>query len=611
MKKIIGILSFFLGFGLIVSLVLGFAVPLKLEVSESGTFLYKFLRGLNFFYSYLPAILFSGFVVSFSVHFGRNSEGSLSRFSPAMFSRFKQVLITALVFVFILTFINEIGKPHTLRRQNSIVNQPKIINDYVKVGNNLFENGYYERAARYADAALKLDRNSKAANQLRDKAEEEISRINTSNIRFKLYEQNISEKKVKKIDIDAANLSTVYENYLKAKEFYANEEWFNAHYYAGIAMKFATEKDPNYIDIKHLRIDAWNKITEEHNLKKSESELIYERKYEGYLALMEGNDLRAYYIFNELANSTRDLSIDPDVTFYLDVAEKQVKEKYFFIDETFELQTLESANDVYFSYEYKDGAVDIIYYKGMTSVKSTGNSVQYLRNLTVVSIDKNGNVQQTMKVPYAKVLPVSVKDINPIAKDIMDIDDSIEFIPYFMLKSVGRDKPNTEVNPEYTDADGNVLHEPGYMILPISYNDFTLFETSPANPHSLTMLNLYKVIKNAEQYGFPAAVYTHIFMNRIFYALWVLCMFIFMGTIAWNTRIGTTEYFKMSWVFAFPLIIFVSWVYYDAFIYIMEIINYAIVSYFGIGSSLAMGAAIYVCIFIIDVIYFLARRTKS
>jgi len=610
MKRIIGILSFFLGFGLIVSLVLGFALPLRIEVPADGSFVYKLLRGINYFYKFLPAILFSGFIVTYSVHFGRNAEGSLSSFSPAMFDRLKHIMITSLIFVAVLTLGNEVGKPHIIRKQTSIINQPKLINDYVKVGNNLFENGYYERAARYADAALKLDRKSRTANQLKDKAEEEINRLNTSDIRFKLYEQSISEKKVKKINIDAENLSTVYANYLKAKDYYDNEEWFNAHYYAGIALQFATEKDPNLADIRHLRTDAWNKISEEHNVKKSESELIYEKKYEGYTALLEGNDLRAYYIFNELANSTRELSTDPDVTFYLKVAENRVKEKYFFVDETFELETLETANDVYFSYEYRDGSIDIIYFKGMTSVKSTGNSVQYLRNLTVVSVDKKGNVQQTLKVPYAKVLPVSVKDINPLSKEIMNIDESIEFIPYFMIKSVGRDKPNTEVNPVYTDADGNTRNEPGFMVLPISYNDFTLFETSPANPQSLSMMNLYKVIRNASNYGFPAAVYTHVFMNRLFYALWVLCMFIFAGTIAWNTRIGATEYFRTSWVFAFPLIIFVSLIYYDAFIYIMEVINYAIVSFMGVGSAVAVGAVVYICIFIIDIIYFLARRSK-
>lgn len=610
MKKIIGILSFFFCFGLIVSLVLGFVLPVKYEIPDSRMFVYKLLKGLDYFYKFLPAILFSGFVVGYSVHFGRNPEGSLSSFSPAMFSRFKMVMVTSLIFVLILTVGNEIGKPHILRKQSSIINQPKLINDYLKVGNNLFENGYYERASRYADAALKLDRNSKAANQLKDKTEEEISRINTSNIRFKLYEQDISDKKAKKSNVDPVSLSNAYENYLRAKECYDNQEWFNAHYYAGIAMKFATEKDPNYMDIKHLQIDAWNKISEEHNLQKSEAEIIYQKKYEGYLALLEENDLRAYYIFNELANSSRELSIDPDVTFYLSIAEKRVKEKYFFIDETFELKTLESANDVYFAYEYKDGSHDIIYFKGMTSVKSTGNSVQYLRNLTVTSVDKDGNIQQVMRVPYAKVLPVSVKDINPISKSIMDIDDSIEFIPYFMLKSVGRDKPNTEVNPEYTDAQGHVTNEPGFMVLPVSYNDFTLFETSPANPLSLSMINLYKVIRKAEAYGFSAAVYTHIFMNRLFYALWLLCMFIFMGTIAWNTRIGLNDYFKMTWVFAFPLIIFVCWIYYEAFMYIMEVINYAIVSFMGAGSAVAVGAVVYICIFIIDVIYFLARRSK-
>lgn len=610
MKKVIGILSFFFGFGLIVAIVLGFVLPLNIEITSSGITTYKLCRGFSYFLKYLPAIALTGFMVGFSVHFGRNSEGSTDRFSKAMFDRYKQVMILSIIFSFVLTMAAEVCVPLINRTQASIINRPKLINDYIKVGNNLYDNGYYERASRYADAALKLDRNSKGANTLKDKTEEQISRINTSNIRFKLYEENIKTNKTEKVNVNTENLSIAYENYKKAQAAYENEEWFNAHYYAGIALSFASSKDPNLEDIKILQTEAWNKLTQYHILKKNDQQVIFERKYEGYVALLEKNDLKAYYIFNELANTTRELSTDPDVTFYLNIAENRVREKYFFIDETFELATFEDVNDVYFSYQYKDNSQDIVYFKGMTSVKETGNSIQYLRDLTITSLDENGNFVRKMQVPYAKVLPVSVKDLNPNSKELMDIDDSVDFIPYFMLNSVGRDTPNTEIKPVYSDAYGSISNAPGYMILPVSYNDFTMFETSTNNPASLTMMSLFKLIRRADNYGFSAEVYTQTLLNRLFYAFWVLLIFLIVASFAWNTRVGTNDYFKMSWAGIFPFLIVVCWLFYEFLMSIFKLLNYAIVTFCGLGASIAVATAVYVVIFIFDTIFFLARRSK-
>jgi hypothetical protein len=96
----------------------------------------------------------------------------------------------------------------------------------------------------------------------------------------------------------------------------------------------------------------------------------------------------------------------------VEIAENRIKEKYFFIDETFEQKRFENANDVYFAYEYRDGSKDIVYFKGLTTIEETGNSIQYLRDLSIVTVDSNGKLYRTMTVPYAKVLPVSVEALN-------------------------------------------------------------------------------------------------------------------------------------------------------------------------------------------------------
>ena len=609
MKKIIGILSIFIAIGLVVSLVVGFVSNIPSEVPDSSVFLYKLMTSLQNFGRYIPGVAITGFVVSCSVHFGRNSEGSTERFSKAMMDRFKIVMIIAIALAFLLTICTEVMVLLTANKKASIINRPKIVNDYINVGNKLFDNGYYERAMNYADAALKLSPNEKKALNLRDRADVEINRARTSNLRFKLYESVEEAEKVDRVVIDAAQINEVYQLYLKAQEAFEKKEWFNAHYYSELGIKLATPKDPNLEELKKMSTAAWNNLTEYHNLAKTEGQLTFERKYEGYLALVQKDDLKAYYIFRELYQSSREMQSDPDVVFYLEIAENRINERSFFVDETFELKSFESANDVYFAYEYADGSRDIVYFKGMTTVASTGNSIQYLRALTILSVSRAGEVFRTMTVPYAKVLPVSVKTLTPTTKQLMGIDDSIDCVPYIMLKSVGRDSPDIHHEPLYTYQNGETATTPEYMLLSIPYDDFLLLEKSTSTPESMPLPSLIKLVKMAAEYGFCTEVYGQALMNRLYYPLWILVLFVMLACFGWNNRIGATQYFKFSWAFAFIPFILISMLFYKMAMFLFRLINYVMLGGLGISGGMITGLVIYIVALIAASVLFVSRKS--
>ena len=610
MKKIFGILSIFIGIGLIVSFVMGFLSDVPSTVPQSSVVVYKIMTSLQNFGRYIPGVAITGFVVSCSVHFGRNSEGSTERFSKAMMDRFKVVMIVSISVAFLLTICTEVLVLVTANKKASIINRPKIVNDYINVGNKLFDNGYYERAMNYADAALKLSPNEKNALNLRDRADVEINRARTSNIRFKLYESVEEAEKVDRVVIDAEQINEVYKLYEKAQTAYDKKEWFNAHYYSELGIKLATSKDPNLEELKKLSTAAWNNLTEYHNLAKTEGQLLFEKKYQGYLALVQKDDLKAYYIFRELYQSSREMQSDPDVVFYLQIAENRINERSFFVDETFELKSFESANDVYFAYEYADGSQDVIYFKGMTTVASTGNSIQYLRALTIVSVTRTGEIFRTMTVPYAKVLPVSVKTLTPTTKALMGIDDSIDCVPYIMLKSVGRDSPEIHNEPLYTYQNGEIATTPEYLLLSIPYDNFLLLEKSTATPESMSLPSLIRLVHMAEKYGFCPEVYGQAMMNRMFYPLWILILFVLLAGFGWNNRIDANQYFKFSWAFAFIPFIFVSLLSYNMIMFLFRLINYVLLGGLGISGGMITGLVLYVIVLICASVMFVSRNSK-
>lgn len=611
MKKNIIVLSFILIFSLIVCLIIGFVLNVPFEVSKNSVFLYKILTGLELFVQYLPVFIIASFILTFSVHFGQHCEGSIVRFSQAMVERFKKIMIFSLMLTFIITMSNEVFGTLINRKKQSIIESQKILNEYLKVGNNLFNNGFYERAKRYGNVALTLQPNSKEAIDLIDRAEVEIQRNENSNLRFKIYESVEEAEKVDKVVINPEQINEVYSYYLKAKDAYDKKEWFNAHFFAETGISLATPKDPNLEDLKKISNSAWNNLSEYHNLEKNEEQQIFDKKYEGYLALVQKDDLKAYYLFKQLYMSSRQMQSDPDVKFYLEIAENRVNEKSFFIDETFELESFENANDIYFACNYKDGTKDLVYFKGMTCVEETGNSVQYLRDLTIITIDNEGNFYRKMNVPYAKVLPVSVKNIPPSVKQLMGIEDDVESIPYLMLKSIERERENSEVFPVYTYSDGSVGNKPEYLLLSMPYEHFLMLENFKNNVTSIPLPQLLKLAKISEQYGFLEEMFTQSCLDRLFYPIWILILFLLISTFAWNNRVGSGQYFKLTWVFAFPEFLVISYVFYKLSMFIFKLINFTLLGVFGFLNACISALIFYLVMMILAGVKFLACKTRS
>lgn len=609
MKKIFGLLSIFLGLSLVICMIFAAFADFSAELPKNSVNALKILTGFEYFINYLPAIMMTGFVVSCSVYFGQNSEGSTSRFSAAMFARFKTIMVAVIVIAFVLTLGAEVFGVLIGQQKNRIVNRPKLVSEYIKVGRTLYEKGYYERAMGYADAALKLSPKSEEASRLLDDAEVASNQRRDSNIRIKLYESVENAEKVDHVVIDPNQIAEVYEYYLKAQNYFDKKEWFNAHYYAYVGMNLASPKDPNLEELRRIATAAWNNLSEYHNLAKTDEQLAFGKKYEGYLALLEKDDLRAYYIFNELYNSSREFQSDPDVIFYRAIAENRINEKCFFIDETLELESFEDANDIYFAYKYLDGSQDIIYFKGVTTVQGTGKSIQYLRGLFISSVDKDGNLFRTMSVPYAKVLPVSVETFSPTTRLLMGLDDKVRFVPYIMLRSVERDGPAGEYLPEYTYYQEMEETYPEHLMFSIPYDDFIMLENSMRNPSIIPLYTLFMLLSRTVKYGFSADVFGAVCLNRIFYPFWMIIIFIMLATFAWNNRTNVDQYFKFWWVFVFPVFMLIADVFYKASMFVFKLMNYAILASTGITGAMLGAFAVYSVALVVCSLFFLGRRS--
>lgn len=612
MKKIITTLIVFLVVGFLICFGVSMFIPIPADVPEKSVFVYKFCNGLLYFFMLLPPMLGTGFIISCSVHFGHNAEGSTEKFSQAMFGRYKTVLITSLIMIFVMVLSNELFGVMVKRKQKNIINKPKIITEYINVAENLYDNGFYERSLAYANSVLKMEPNLKAAQEIKNKSTIEINKLDAGKLHFDLTNNHSIFKEAEDLKIDGEKITESWAFYKKAKEAFENQQWFNAHYYAETGLRLTSSKDPNYDSLKQLSAEAWNNITAVQPAESSEEAFFYKQKYEGYKALMEHDDLQAYYIFQFLIANYIEMQRDSDVNFYFDIARDRVEQKYFFTDETFELSSFEDANDVHFAYTYMNGEKAVVYFKGITSIKATGQAVQYLRDLYIIYFDNNGYWKYTLHTPYAKVRPVSVENINVVTKSMLGINENTKFVPYMLLKSVSRDDENLACEPVQIKAGGKETKSPSdYILFPLEYDTFVMLENSPTNPETSSILNLIKFASKADDYGYSSEKYGQVLINRLLYPLFLLVLFILIGAISWNIRLGSTQYFKFSWIFIFPFLTAVLMVIFQGLLYLFKLINYVFFGLAGGISGIWMSAAFQLILLIIASIYFLSRSSKE
>ena len=609
MKKILLILFSFLGAGFLGCLIYDFCHTPDVELLNAAVGNYKFLSGIQAFTKILPGMIFSGFTLAFSIQFGRNSEGSFSRFSQAMFKRFKSIMIISLICTFFLSISSEALTLIVSRKKTALSNQPKLIREYITVGNNLLFQGKPEAAVAYASEALTLDRTNREAASLKNQAELKMNLQETKSVRI-LHETNIDELfQDSSSNIDTENLSQVYALYLKAKSCWANEEYFSSHYYAECALKISSEKDPNVQELKELSAASWNKLSELHELARSEDQKLFLEKFDGYKALMEEDYLNAYYILKTIQIEHPEMKNDSDLNFYEAIAEQKVNERTFFTDETWNLKSFETANDIYFTLKYDDGWQDIIYFKGMTEVKNTGGMVQYLRDLAIQSIDPDGNVHSSMRTPYAKVLTVSLKNINPLTKENLGIAKDVNYVPYILLKSIDRINHNNIVRPEYIFSDPSDGPGPDYTMLPMEFSDFQMMEVATLNPETIPLGSLFRVINKASDYGYSSEVYAQVLLNRILYPLFILFIFLILAIFAWNNRLDANQYFKATWIAVFPVFAVCCHFFNLIINFLFKLVNFG---FLGMGGSptttVIIGAAVYLVLIFFASLIFLSRK---
>ncbi len=603
MKKTSIIVLVYAVFAFAICLLISFLmknVPILLPGEEKS---YVICRGFLFFCKFFPSLVFSSFLIGCAISYGKDAEKAKIKYSPLIMAHFRRTMIASIVIVLVVSMITEVFIPFFEQRQSKARLKPILFSEFMTLSEDYFAKQQMNLAFEYSYNALLLNPKDQRAIYINDHAAAELNSL-------KMVLDRPEEPKFVFTPVKETSGETITSLLRKAKAAAEKENWFDAHYYAYLAVQVGGEKDINFEDANRLASEAWNHLFDPTVIKETDEQILFRKKREAYKTLIRGDNIEAYYQFLEIAAISDVAARDPDVSKFLEIAKDRVENQCFFVEEVENLRRFESYNNIYFAVPHDDGSKDVVYIRGITPVKNSGRTIQYLRGFTLFSYSKEGRFERSIFVPYAKMLSEKASMFDEGAKHYFGIKDEYKNVPYLMLESIAKNDRTGRIAPVYEyDADYVKKNEPflnNYFVLGLPMKDFNLLCDAMAGSIKMNLISLIKFLPKTREYGYSYEVYNSDFLLRITYPLIVLICCIFMACMAWNYRLRDSQLFKFKWIFLIPAITIILYFVLECGLYVCRILNYALVVMLGAG-AVYVSVSILVLIFVIVCFDFVSR----
>ena len=554
--------------------------------------MWRFVTGVRAFFARLPAILASVCCIAFSWSFAKDAGKNLARFSPVQLKNYRTVLVASCVSVILCFAGTEILTPIVSAKQTALENKMQDYNWYTEQTKTSVREGNAAAAVFYAENALALWPDNRDAKALYN-----------DSLKLSAQSERKEAEPSSALPSDIAALQntpySVMRLLQKAQTAFELKNYFDAHYYAWWGLKLAGDNDANSGELRRIAVESWNIISSWSGFETDDAAMIFLKKREGYSALMEGDALGAYYTFLDLYEAN---DLDPDILRFYRLATEALLKQYFFIDETRNLAFFENFQNVSFKVTHPDGKTDLISIGGVTTVAKTDNVVKYLRNYSCLSYDAAGHLLYSMTVPYAKLIGQRAGSLGTGYEKRTGVHDPETYVPQLLLTSVDRKNRDIVGSPHYFAAQSAQYEREIVRILPMSLQDFDLAcRASAKGPQYMNLAFLFRFVPIAERYGFQKRIFSLFLLQRLCRPLLLLAFFIFLSIIAWNYKLESSQVFRFTWIFSFPVLTAVVQFCMEWFRYLMNLIYYALTGVASFAQLPVVLVVLFVCVILLSI----------
>ncbi|HOT62391.1 MAG TPA: hypothetical protein PLU93_05960 [Treponemataceae bacterium] len=554
---------------------------------------WRLREGILLFVSWMPALHISGMLVGYALSFGKNDD-AVSRWSPTLLGFLKGATVLSLVCLALYVGMAEVVAPSFRARQALADVRSQDYAEYFDLAAVKLASDQVAEAEAHALTAVRIWPKSREALALLDRI-----RYRGAELSAPVGKKGADVPVPPDVLADDRGL-TVLGALEKARDAERRLDFFNAHYYATLAARLATARDPNRENALRLAASAWNRIAAgSADLREKGDAELFAIKKKGYAAVQNGDYLTAYYLFLNLSEKQRkpaDGKIDPDVERFLDVARRGLLESFFFIDETANAQLAESARDVLFVCPRPDGTADVVFARGIGYTRRSGGEMAYLRSLEVARFSANHELVFRMVAPFAKMFPYIASEGPAGGK------------PQLLLRAVGRQDSGTEIVPTVIEGVAPARDQ-RVLVLEMPYADFGLVVAANGGMRAMSLSQLFGFAEKADRYGYQGAAALRELLARLVDPFLILIVSVFALALGWKYRLAAGKRFQAWWVLALPIFPLVSR-------YAVETVRYLsrlTVSFFvALKPAQAAGLTLgFVALwFVLISVYFVAQRSE-
>ncbi len=302
---------------------------------------------------------------------------------------------------------------------------------------------------------------------------------------------------------------------------FAEERFYDAHWLATLGERLARQGSIEAANAARLAGRAWNRIeTLEPDSRERERRSLYWLKQSGYTAMVSGDWIRAFYIFQELVKKTPD---DPDAKNFLTASEKGTRETSFFIDEM-EMSLRQNLAGALFSLpaETRSGAQGraVLRFSGL----STEADYAYGTGFEYLSVDSAARPLIRLNAPYVKLLPVTLDGRRQVLVLTRALDRRDE-----------NRRWEAEWNPDHTpESPPELASTP--LLLDVSYEDFLILFRMRRGLSNLSMGELFAASKTLGNAGYIPQTFETEILNRLGAVFFFLPMTIVALIAGWRYR---------------------------------------------------------------------------
>jgi hypothetical protein len=246
--------------------------------------------------------------------------------------------------------------------------------------------------------------------------------------------------------------------------------------------------------------------------KETVSYELYRQKREGYVAINDGDWIRAYRIFSDLI---RKAPGDPDTANFLALSKSKVQSLTFFLNERDYAQGEIIGNPLYSLPAESQNARVVLRFASISLFADAA----YAYNAEIIALNQSGAPIGSISAPYCKLCPQSTA-----AGDRLLV----------MLRAVDQETQE-QYDPAASDDDQN-LFENAQIMLALDYDDFRLLSKLRRGMNSLLIGDLFRAAQRFDSFGQVEQVFQAEIIYQLSEPASFLPIAVFVIVLGWRFR---------------------------------------------------------------------------